>query len=113
MDLSGIKIKLESSTDPLPAALYQLKVLFDVPAWDESQKEQIVQNFKTVEDECKTKEGRSMSKLGGAYNIVCGYLERLTEFNVDQQAQFIKTFDSLLGGNIQFALYSYYYCSLY
>lgn len=100
MDMSGIKIKLESSTDPLPAALYQLKMLFDVPVWDESQKEQIVKHFETVENECQTKEGRNMSKLGGAYNIVCGYLERLTVFDVNQKTQFVKTFDSLLGGNI-------------
>lgn len=100
MDLSGIKIKLESSTDPLPSALYKLKTLFEAPAWDEPQKQQIVENLSIVERECKTKEGRNISKLSGAYNIICGYLDRHTELNSEQKAQFIKTFDSLLGGNI-------------
>lgn len=98
MDLSGIKIKLESSTDPLMAALYQLKTSFDLPTWDEFHKKQIVENLLIVEKECKTKEGRNLSKLSGAYNIICGYLERLNELDVDQTTQFIKTFDSLLGG---------------
>lgn len=99
MDMSGIKIKLESSMDPLPSALYKLKTLFEVPVWTESDKQQIVDNFVMVESECKTKEGRQLSKMSGAYNIICGYLDRLTEFNANQKAQFIKTFDSLLGGN--------------
>lgn len=100
MDLSGIKIKLESSTDPLPSALYKLKTSFEVPVWTESDKQQIVDNFVIVERECKTKEGRKLSKLSGAYNIICGYLDRLTEFSAIEKAQFIKTFDSLLGGNV-------------
>lgn len=108
MDVSGIKIKLESSTDPLPSALYQLKTLFEAPLWDESQKEEILKNLIVVENECKTKEGRYLSKLSGAYNIICGYLERLNELNVDEKAQFIKTFDSLLGGN-----YKIYYLQKY
>lgn len=98
MDLSGVKIKLESSSDPLPAALYRLKTFYEGTAFDESQKEQIVKDLTIVEKECRTKEGRTLSKLSGAYNIICGYLERLAELNVDQKAQFIKTFDSLLGG---------------
>lgn len=98
-DLSGIKLKLESASDPLPSALYQLKTYFVIPAWDDTQKEQIVHNLKIVESECKTKEGRTLCKLSDAYNIICGYLERLTEFDADQKAQFIKSFDSLLGGN--------------
>lgn len=98
IDLSGVKIKLESSTDPLPAALYRLKMLFEETTFAESQKEQLVKDFAIVEKECRTKEGRTLSKLSGAYNIICGYLERLTELNVDQKALFIKTFDSLLGG---------------
>jgi hypothetical protein len=98
-DLSGIKIKLESASDPLPSALYQLKTYFVIPVWDDTQKEQIVQYLKIVESECKTKEGRTLCKLSDAYNIICGYLERLTEFDADQKVQFIKSFDSLLGGN--------------
>ncbi|VVC33399.1 Armadillo-type fold,Armadillo-like helical [Cinara cedri] len=98
MDLSKIQIKLESATDPLPSALYQLKTLFDIPSWDETQKKQIMNNLLIVENECKTKEGQKLAKLSGAYNIICGFLERLTELNVDQKAQFIKSFDSLLGG---------------
>lgn len=104
MDLSGVKIKLESSTDPLPAALYKLKTLFEAPVWNESEKQQIVENFLIVERECKTKEGRNLSKLSGAYNIICGYLDRHTELSTDQKTQFIKTFDSLLGGNNVFTL---------
>lgn len=98
MDLSKIQIKLESATDPLPSALYQLKTLFDIPSWDEIQKKQIVNYLLIVENECKTKEGQKLAKLSGAYNIICGYLERLAEFDVDQKTQFIKSFDSLLGG---------------
>lgn len=98
--MSGIKIKLESSTDPLPLALHKLKTSFDVSIWTESDKQQIVDDFVIVERECKTKDGRRLLKLSGAYNIICGYLDRLTEFNVNQKAQFIKTFDSLLGGNV-------------
>lgn len=98
IDLSKIQIKLESSTDPLPSALYQLKLLFDASLWDDTQKQQIVNNLMIVENECKTKDGQKLGKLSGAYNIICGYLERLTELNVDQKAQFIKSFDSLLGG---------------
>lgn len=96
--MSKIQIKLESATDPLPSALYRLKTLFDTPSWDDTQKEQIVNDLVTVENECNTKEGQKFAKLCGAYNIICGYLERLTELNVDQKAQFIKSFDSLLGG---------------
>lgn len=103
MDLSGIKLKLESASDPLPSALYKLKTYFEIPTWDASQKEQIVQNLKIVDSECKTKEGRTLCKLSDAYNIICGYLERLTEFDADQKAQFIKSFDSLLGGNNKYA----------
>lgn len=98
MNLSGINIKLESSTDPLPSSLYQLKTSFELATWDESQKEQIAKNLLIVENECNTQEGRKMSKLCGAYNIVCGYLDRFDELNSDQKVQFIKTFDSLLGG---------------
>lgn len=98
MDLSKIQIKLESATDPLPSALYRLKTLFDTPSWDDTLKEQIVNNLLIVENECNTKEGQKLAKLSGAYNIICGYLEKLTELNIDQKAQFIKTFDSLLGG---------------
>lgn len=98
--MSRIKIKLESSKDPLPSALYRLKLALEDSAWDESQKNQIVQNLSIVENECKTNEGRTLSKLSDAYNIICGYLERLDELSNDQKSQFIKSFDSLLGGNI-------------
>jgi len=100
MDMSGIKIKLESSTDPLPSSLYKLKTLFETSTWGESEKQQILENLSIVEKECKTKEGRNISKLCGAYNIICGYLDRHTELNTEQMAQFVKTFDSLLGGNL-------------
>lgn len=96
--MSGIKIKLESATDPLPSALYQLKMSLEAPMWDEPEKERIFENFLIVEKECKTKEGRYLSKLSGAFNIICGYLEKLAELNITETAQFIKTFDSLLGG---------------
>jgi len=98
MDMTGIKIDIEKATDPLPAALFKLKTYYETPLWDESIKEQIVSNLSIVEKHCKTQDGRHLSKLSGAYNIVCGYLERLTELDVDQKAQFIKAFDSLLGG---------------
>jgi len=97
-DLSRIKIKLESSTDPLPSALYRLKLALEHSAWDELEKNQIVQNLSIVENECKTKEGRNLSKLSDAYNIMCGYLERLDQLSDDQKSQFVKSFDSLLGG---------------
>lgn len=100
--MSGVKLKLESASFPLPTALYQLKLSYEIPAWDESQKEQIVHNLKTVESECKHKEGRTLCKLSDGYNIICGYLERLAEFDADQKAQFIMAFDSLLGGNIKY-----------
>jgi len=100
MDMAGIKINIEMATDPLPSALFKLKTYYETSIWDESIKEQIVSNLLIVENECKTQEGRYLSKLSGAYNIVCGYLERLAELNVDQKAQLIKTFDSLLGGNL-------------
>jgi len=100
MDMTGIKIDIEKATHPLPSALFKLKTYYEISLWDESIKEQIVSNLSIVEKYCKTQDGRHLSKLSGAYNIVCGYLERLTELDVDQKAQFIKAFDSLLGGNL-------------
>jgi len=100
MDMGGIKIDIEKATDPLPSALFKLKTYYETSIWDKSIKEQIVSNLSIVENECKTHEGRHLSKLSGAYNIVCGYLERLAELDGDQKAQLIKTFDSLLGGNL-------------
>lgn len=98
--MGGIKIDIEKATDPLPSSLFKLKTYYDTSIWDESIKEQIVSNLLIVESECKTHEGRHLSKLSGAYNIVCGYLERLAELDVHQKTQLIKTFDSLLGGNL-------------
>lgn len=100
MDMGGIKIDIEKATDPLPSALFKLKLYYETAIWDESIKEQIVSNLSIVENECKTHEGRHMSKLSGAYYIVCGYLDRLAELDVNQKEQLIKTFDSLLGGNL-------------
>ncbi|XP_050422342.1 armadillo repeat-containing protein 6 homolog [Adelges cooleyi] len=98
MDMSKVKIKLELADGPLPSALYQLKKSSDVTMWDELELNKIVKNLKTVEIECKTKEGRHLSKLSGAYNIICNFLERLADLNDDHKTQFIKTFDALLGG---------------
>lgn len=75
-----------------------MKTFVELAAWDESQKEQIVKYLLVVENKCKTPDGRKMCKMCDAYDIVCEYLERLNELNFDQKAQFIRTFDSLLGG---------------
>ncbi|XP_050537773.1 armadillo repeat-containing protein 6 homolog isoform X2 [Daktulosphaira vitifoliae] len=101
MDMSKIKIKLELADGPLPSALNKLKKSIEITHWNEIEINTIVDSLKTVEKECITNEGQRLSKFSGAFEIICSYLERLTDFNNDHKVQFIKTFEALLSGGKQ------------